>query len=91
MSGWLEERVSPGRGVRSGRLRRASCAVLLAAAGCGDAPDAPVDTRLQDIMQGIHAKCVEHGQNGDAVNYVKGANLGGFIKVADAMLAYGVV
>ncbi len=50
-----------------------------------------VDSRLKEIMQDIHAKCVEHGENGKTVNYVKGANLGGFIKVADAMLAYGVV
>ena len=49
-----------------------------------------VDTRLQGIMRGIHEKCVTHGRNGDGVDYVKGANIGGFIKVADAMLAYGV-
>ena len=48
-----------------------------------------VDQRLQGIMGSIHAQCVEHGREGDSVNYVKGANLAGFIKVADAMLAYG--
>ncbi len=48
---------------------------------------------LRDIMQGIHDKCVEYGKepNGDYVDYVKGANIAGFIKVADAMIAYGVV
>jgi glutamate dehydrogenase (NADP+) len=48
--------------------------------------------RLKGIMQSIHANCVEHGkEEGDFVNYVKGANIGGFIKVADAMLDQGVV
>jgi glutamate dehydrogenase (NADP+) len=50
-----------------------------------------VDTRLQTIMRDIHAQCVKYGQNGDVVDYVNGANLAGFVKVADAMLAYGVV
>ncbi|MDA1044903.1 MAG: glutamate dehydrogenase, partial [Verrucomicrobia bacterium] len=50
-----------------------------------------VDARLQDIMKGIHSKCVQYGREGGHVNYVKGANLAGFVKVADAMLAYGVV
>jgi len=48
---------------------------------------------LRDIMTDIHDRCVEHGRsaNDDYVNYVKGANIAAFIKVADAMLAYGVV
>jgi glutamate dehydrogenase (NADP+) len=50
-----------------------------------------VDSRLQEIMLSIHGKCVEHGGNADVVNYVRGANIAGFIKVADAMLAYGAV
>lgn len=51
-----------------------------------------VDDRLQDIMKEIHARCVEHGQGKDGrVNYVDGANIAGFQKVADAMLAYGVI
>ncbi|TWU22944.1 NADP-specific glutamate dehydrogenase [Novipirellula galeiformis] len=49
-----------------------------------------VDTKLKTIMRDIHAKCVMHGQNDDIVNYVQGSNIAGFIKVADAMLAYGV-
>ena len=51
-----------------------------------------VDSRLQKIMKDIHTICVEHGSD-DAgfVDYVKGANVGGFIKVADAMIAYGAV
>ena len=50
-----------------------------------------VDSKLVEIMQNIHAKCVEYGDEGDWVNYVKGANVAGFVKVADAMMAYGVV
>ena len=51
-----------------------------------------VDERLQDIMRRIHDRCVEMGNDGNGwVDYVHGANLGGFIKVAEAMLAYGVV
>ncbi len=50
-----------------------------------------VDERLHVIMKEIHRTCVEHGKNGDFVNYVDGANIAGFIKVADAMLDQGVV
>ena len=53
-----------------------------------------VDERLKHIMLGIHETCVKHGRDGSAdgsVNYVKGANVGGFVKVAEAMLAYGVM
>ncbi len=47
---------------------------------------------LRDIMQNIHASCAEYGRESDGhINYLKGANIAGFIKVADAMLAYGVV
>jgi glutamate dehydrogenase (NADP+) len=51
-----------------------------------------VDSRLQTIMNDIHQKCVSHGTDGDGhVDYVTGANTAGFVKVADAMLAYGAV
>ena len=50
-----------------------------------------VDTRLHLIMREIHDTCVRHGKNGKRINYVKGANVGGFVKVADAMLAQGIV
>ena len=52
---------------------------------------AEVDARLKEIMQRIHTTCVTHGQEAGTVNYVKGANVGGFIKVADAMLDQGLV
>ena len=51
-----------------------------------------VDARLLMIMQGIHAACLQHGQREDgSVSYINGANVAGFVKVADAMLAQGVV
>ncbi|RBP50692.1 NADP-specific glutamate dehydrogenase [Arenicella xantha] len=53
-----------------------------------------LDARLRKIMTGIHDSCVKHGDGHpttDQVDYVKGANIAGFIKVADAMLAYGVM
>jgi glutamate dehydrogenase (NADP+) len=47
---------------------------------------------LRDIMDGIHDRCLEYGRKSDDyVDYVKGANIAGFKKVADAMLAFGVV
>ena len=50
-----------------------------------------VDQRLHTIMRSIHTTCVEHGQEKDFINYMKGANIAGFIKVADAMLDQGVL
>ncbi len=51
-----------------------------------------VDDRLRKIIRDIHAQCVEYGvQEGGHVDYFKGANIAGFTKVADAMLAYGVM
>jgi glutamate dehydrogenase (NADP+) len=50
-----------------------------------------VDQRLQIIMQDIHHTCVSFGIKDGKVDYVKGANIGGFVKVAEAMLAQGVV
>jgi len=50
-----------------------------------------VDGRLKEVMAQVHQQCATWGREGDYVNYVKGANIGGFIKVAEAMLALGVV
>jgi glutamate dehydrogenase (NADP+) len=50
-----------------------------------------VDKRLKDIMVNIHSTCVEYGRDNGYTDYVKGANIGGFIKVAEAMIAQGVV
>ena len=50
-----------------------------------------VDKRLHDIMVSIHCQCEQYGQSKSSINYVKGANIAGFIKVADAMLDQGIV
>lgn len=54
-------------------------------------PREEVDSKLKEIMKDIHNSCLIHGQEKNYVNYEKGANIAGFIKVADAMLAQGVV
>lgn len=50
-----------------------------------------VDSKLHNIMKEIHASCVKYGTSDAGVNYIKGANLAGFVKVADAMIDQGVV
>jgi glutamate dehydrogenase/leucine dehydrogenase len=50
-----------------------------------------VDNRLHGIMIKIHETCVKYGKEGKFINYVKGANIGGFVKVADAMLDQGLI
>jgi len=55
-------------------------------------PREEVDARLLGIMRGIHDACVQHGRRPDGrISYVNGANIAGFVKVADAMLAQGVI
>ncbi len=60
-------------------------------AGCMRRSRQNVDEQLQRIMRSIHNNCVRYGTNGDATDYVKGANVAAFVKVADAMLQQGVV
>jgi glutamate dehydrogenase (NADP+) len=51
-----------------------------------------VDAKLHQIMNNIHEQCVKYGKQPDGyVNYVKGANIAGFMKVAQAMMAQGIV
>ena len=50
-----------------------------------------VDERLKAIMKEIHKSCLKYGSNKDYVDYVKGANIAGFIKIADSMLDQGLV
>ena len=50
-----------------------------------------VDSKLKHIMKAIHTSCIKYGTDGDYVDYVKGANIAGFVKVADAMLDQGLV
>ena len=54
-------------------------------------PREEVDARLLQIMQGIHEACITHGEDREGrLSYVRGANIAGFVKVADAMLAQGL-
>ena len=50
-----------------------------------------VDQKLQRIMTAIHGQCENYGKNGNHIDYVKGANIAGFMKVANSMLAQGLV
>jgi glutamate dehydrogenase (NADP+) len=50
-----------------------------------------VDQKLQGIMRRVHEQCLQHGNGEGPVDYIKGANIAGFVKVADAMLGYGVL
>jgi glutamate dehydrogenase (NADP+) len=50
-----------------------------------------LDRRLRDIMAGIHESCVRYGQGKDRVDYIKGANIAAFVKLADAIRAYGIM
>ena len=50
-----------------------------------------VDGKLQEIMTDIHSSCIDYGKEKNRIDYLKGANIAGFVKVADAMLAQGVV
>ena len=50
-----------------------------------------VDQKLHNIMINIHNNCVKYGKEGNYVNYVDGANIAGFVKVADSMLDQGLV
>ena len=50
-----------------------------------------VDQKLHNIMQSIHESCVKYGKEGNYINYVNGANIAGFVKVADSMLDQGLI
>ncbi len=50
-----------------------------------------VDNRLKTIMKSIHEQCVIYGKENNFVNYLKGANIAGFVKVADSMIDQGII
>ena len=54
-------------------------------------PKEEVDQKLNQIMKDIHTQCTEYGTEKDFTNYVKGANIAGFIKVADSMIDQGII
>ncbi len=80
----------PGKAVNAGGV--ATSGLEMQQNACHTAWTAEkVDCELHEIMIKIHAQCVANGKDGDFINYVKGANIAGFKKVADAMLAQGVI
>jgi len=50
-----------------------------------------VDQKLHNIMRSIHESCVKYGKEGNYINYVNGANIAGFVKIADSMLDQGLI
>jgi glutamate dehydrogenase (NADP+) len=81
---------APGKAANAGGVATSGLEMAQNAMHLGWARD-EVDKRLHEIMVSIHKSCVEHGKTATGIDYVRGANVAGFIKVANAMLAQGVV
>jgi glutamate dehydrogenase (NADP+) len=81
---------APGKAVNAGGVATSGLEMTQNAMHISWTPD-EVDAKLHQIMSAIHSQCVQYGRSGDYVNYVKGANIAGFMKVAKAMIAQGVV
>jgi len=81
---------APGKAANAGGVATSGLEMAQNAARMGWKAE-KVDARLHHIMLDIHHACVEHGGEGEQTNYVRGANIAGFVKVADAMLAQGVI
>ena len=81
---------APGKAANAGGVATSGLEMAQNAARMGWKAE-KVDARLHHIMLDIHHACVEHGGEGEQTNYVQGANIAGFVKVADAMLAQGVI
>lgn len=81
---------APGKAVNAGGVATSGLEM------CQDAmhlywPSEEVDKRLHHIMSNIHQQCLEFGKEGDYINYIKGANISGFMKVAKAIIAQGTI
>ena len=82
---------APGKAVNAGGVATSGLEMTQNAMHISWSAD-EVDTRLHQIMADIHAQCVKHGRQPDGyINYVKGANIAGFMKVANAMVEQGIV
>ena len=81
---------APGKAVNAGGVATSGLEMTQNSMHLSWMPE-EVDQRLRQIMNNIHNQCVTHGTQGDYINYVKGANIAGFMKVARAMIAQGVV
>ncbi|MCA6221163.1 NADP-specific glutamate dehydrogenase [Photorhabdus antumapuensis] len=81
---------APGKAANAGGVATSGLEMAQNAARLGWKAE-KVDARLHHIMLDIHHACVEYGGEGKQTNYVQGANIAGFVKVADAMLAQGIL
>ena len=81
---------APGKAVNAGGVATSGLEMTQNAMHLSWTP-AEVDNKLQQIMSSIHNQCVKYGTADGYINYVKGANIAGFMKVAKAMMAQGVV
>ncbi len=81
---------APGKAVNAGGVATSGLEMTQNAAHISWT-GAEVDKTLHQIMEAIHEACVKYGKEGDNINYVKGANIAGFMKVAQAMLEQGIV
>ena len=81
---------APGKAVNAGGVATSGLEMTQNAMHISWTAD-EVDTRLHHIMEAIHAQCLRYGREADYTNYVKGANIAGFMKVAHAMMAQGVI
>ncbi|MDD2488919.1 MAG: NADP-specific glutamate dehydrogenase [Bacteroidales bacterium] len=80
---------APGKAANAGGVAVSGLEMTQNAAHLGWTPE-EVDAKLKQIMSDIHASCVKYGEANGYINYVKGANVAGFIKVADSMIELGV-
>ncbi len=89
---FLEAKIlyGPGKAANAGGVA-VSGLEMCQNAGVMHWPKEEVDARLRQIMKSIHENCVKYGKSNSHVNYVRGANIAGFVKVADAMVQQGVV
>lgn len=89
---WLENKIlfGPGKAANAGGVAVSGLEMSQNAMRLSWSRE-EVDQKLNQIMVAIHEQCVKYGKQGDFVNYVDGANVAGFVKVADAMLDQGVV
>ncbi|WP_297242562.1 NADP-specific glutamate dehydrogenase [uncultured Prevotella sp.] len=81
---------APGKAVNAGGVATSGLEMTQNAIHLGWT-EAEVDQRLHQIMSDIYAQCVKYGTEDGYINYVKGANIAGFMKVANAMMAQGIV
>ena len=81
----------PGKAVNAGGVATSGLEMTQNAMHISWSAD-EVDTRLHQIMSDIHTQCVKYGTERDGyINYMKGANIAGFMKVARAMMAQGII